>query len=134
MGVLKARAARGSDPAAGMEEALLAVSTSSAEYYTWGNQCDGWHLVKQPELSVIQERMPPGTAEVRHLHRLARQFFYVLRGKANLEVGGTDHELVAGQGLEVAPGTAHQMFNRSESDVEFIVVSQPHAHGDRELA
>ncbi len=110
------------------------ISVGTAEHYTWGGRCDGWHLVKRPELSVIQERMPPGTAEVRHLHRSARQFFYVLRGRAHLEAGGTDHELTAGEGLEVAPGTPHQMSNTSESEVEFIVVSQPHSHGDREPA
>lgn len=110
------------------------VSVETAEHYVWGGRCDGWHLVKRPELSVIQERMPSGTAEVRHLHRSARQFFYVLRGTAHLEAGGTDHELKAGQGLEVPPGTPHQMFNRSQTEVEFIVVSQPHSHGDREAA
>jgi mannose-6-phosphate isomerase-like protein (cupin superfamily) len=113
---------------------LPAISTSTAEHYNWGGRCDGWHLVKRPELSVIQERMPAGTAEVRHVHRSARQFFYVLRGRANLEMGGCDYELAAGEGLEVAPGTPHQMFNRSESEVEFIVVSQPQSHGDRERA
>ncbi len=110
------------------------VSISSAEHYTWGDRCDGWHLVDTPELSVIQERMPPRTAEVRHLHRLARQFFYVLRGAVHLEAGGVDHELTAGEGLEVAPGTPHRVANDSQGDAEFIVVSQPHSHGDREPA
>ncbi len=108
------------------------VSVGTARHYTWGGRCDGWHLVDRPELSVIQERMPPATSEVRHRHRSARQFFYVLRGTARLEAGGTTHELAEGDGLEVPPGTPHQMSNASESELEFIVVSQPHSHGDRE--
>jgi hypothetical protein len=44
------------------------ISIGSAEHYTWGSVCDGWHLVRRPELSVIRERMPAGTSEVRHFH------------------------------------------------------------------
>ena len=61
------------------------MSAGKAEHYQWGNGCDGWHLVNQPALSVIRERMPPGTAEVRHLHRNARQFFFVLSGTVHSE-------------------------------------------------
>jgi mannose-6-phosphate isomerase-like protein (cupin superfamily) len=50
-----------------------------------------------------------------------------------LEAGGTEHELTTGEGLQVEAGVAHQIFNRSEGAVEFLVVSQPPSHGDREL-
>jgi mannose-6-phosphate isomerase-like protein (cupin superfamily) len=110
------------------------ITIASAEHYTWGNQCDGWHLVRAEGLSVIQERMPPGTSEVRHRHARARQFFYVLAGRLHLEVEGTVHALDAGAGLEIAPGVAHQALNCSEGDVEFLVISQPPSHGDREAA
>jgi len=109
------------------------VSTASAEHYTWGTGCDGWHLVRAADLSVIQERMPPATAEVRHRHARARQFFYVLEGQLELEVEGTVHRLAAGVGLEIAPGAAHQACNCGAHDVVFLVVSQPPSHGDREL-
>jgi len=110
------------------------VSILNAEHYTWGNLCDGWHLVRTPELSVIQERMPPGTSEARHVHEHARQFFFVLEGAAVLEVDGLEHRLTAQQGLDVAPGTAHQIFNRAATDLHFLVISQPPSHGDRVLA
>ncbi len=109
------------------------VSPGSAEHYVWGERCDGWHLAKHAELSVIRERMPPGTAEVRHRHHHARQFFYVLSGVAVLEADGTDYQLQAGEGLQVEPGVTHQLFNRSQGAVEFLVVSQPQSHGDREV-
>jgi mannose-6-phosphate isomerase-like protein (cupin superfamily) len=109
------------------------VALESAEHYTWGEGCDGWHLVRHGELSVIRERMPPGTAEVRHFHHAARQFFFVLSGAAVLEAGGTEYPLRGGEGVQVDPGVPHQMFNRSQADVEFLVVSQPRSHGDREV-
>jgi len=110
------------------------VSLAIAEHYTWGAGCDGWYMVRHASLSVIRERMPPGAAESRHLHQVARQFFLVLSGVARLEVEGSHYELAPGEGLEVPPGAAHQIFNPGAESLEFLVVSQPHSHGDREAA
>ena len=110
------------------------TSAATAEHYTWGDGCDGWHLVRAPGLSVIEERMPPGTTEQRHYHAAAQQLFYVLAGELTMEVGGTVHRLTERTGLEVAPGEPHQARNESGGDVRFLVVSQPPSHGDRHPA
>lgn len=107
------------------------ISINNAEHYEWGDACEGWHLLAGDDLSVIEERMPPGTAEQRHRHERSRQFFYVLEGEAVLEMEGAAHVLCRGEGLHVPPGTAHQMRNDSAHDVRFIVVSAPKSHGDR---
>jgi mannose-6-phosphate isomerase-like protein (cupin superfamily) len=107
------------------------ISTNNAEHYTWGNNCDGWHLLRTPDLSIIEELMPPGTSETRHHHIRARQFFYVLEGELTMEVEHQHHTLQAGQGIEIAPGQAHQAINRTASPVRFLVTSQPPSHGDR---
>lgn len=59
---------------------IAPIDKANAEHYVWGGSNDGWHLVKRDEMSVIQERIVPGGAEVRHYHQRARQFFYVLSG------------------------------------------------------
>lgn len=107
------------------------ISKGNVEHYVWGQGCHGWHLLKSAELSVIHERMPPGTSEVRHYHRVARQFFFVLFGAATIEFDGKRETLRAHEGAEVPPGVPHQMFNESKHDVEFLVISQPPSHGDR---
>jgi mannose-6-phosphate isomerase-like protein (cupin superfamily) len=111
------------------------INKTSAEHYKWGGpqgtDCDGWHLVKTPELSVIEELMPPATSEVRHSHIHARQFFYVLEGELTLEVEHHNFVLQAGQGLEISPGQRHQAINRSARPVRILVTSQPPSHGDR---
>ncbi|MBW4649939.1 MAG: cupin domain-containing protein [Kastovskya adunca ATA6-11-RM4] len=107
------------------------ISKDTAEHYLWGDRCDGWHLVKQPQLSIIQERMPPGCSEVRHFHVFAWQFFFILSGIATLEIAGDRQILCTHEGVEVPPGVPHQMQNDSEEDLEFIVTSQPPSHGDR---
>ena len=107
------------------------VERRSAQHYSWGGGCDGWHLVQTAALSVIEERMPPGTSELRHHHQKANQFFYVLRGILNIEVEGNELALNSGQGLHISAGERHQVFNRSTHDVEFLVVSNPPSHSDR---
>jgi mannose-6-phosphate isomerase-like protein (cupin superfamily) len=107
------------------------ISSETAEHYTWGQRCDGWHLVRAEGLSVIQERMPPGTSEVRHFHQTARQFFFVLSGTLTIEAAGHRETLRTHQGFEVLPGVPHQVFNESGDLVEFLVISQPPSHGDR---
>lgn len=109
----------------------MKVSRADAEHYFWKNVCDGWHLVKRDDMSVIAEKMPPGTAEDTHYHATSRQFFYILAGEASMVLDGESILLKAGEGIEINPLQPHQMINDSESAVEFIVVSVPKAHGDR---
>lgn len=80
---------------------------------------------------MIAERVPPGASEVRHYHSAARQFFYVLSGKAVIEIEGRDVELTEGQGVEIPPGLKHQFINRSDEDVHVLVISHPNTRGDR---
>ncbi|WP_141432925.1 cupin domain-containing protein [Bacillus sp. 03113] len=112
----------------------MKISKHNAEHYIWGEICDGWHLVKNKDLSVIHERMPAHTSEVRHFHQKARQFFFVLSGNATLEMDGERITLNSNEGLEVPPLIPHQMLNESNEDIEFLVISQPISHGDRILA
>lgn len=109
-------------------------SVGTAEHYVWGDTCDGWFLVRSAERTVIQERVPPGASEARHSHAVAWQFFFVLSGEAILEVDGHDHRLQAHEGIEVPPGTPHQLRNESSADLHFLVISQPNSHGDRVAA
>ncbi|MBI3578059.1 MAG: cupin domain-containing protein [Ignavibacteriales bacterium] len=108
------------------------VSIEQAEHYTWGDTCDGWHLLKRDDLSVIQERVPPGKFEVKHFHHKSRQFFFILEGQATIEMAGKAIVLNKHQGLEIPPTVPHQFRNDSTEDVVFLVISAPKSHGDRE--
>ncbi|MEQ3624044.1 MAG: cupin domain-containing protein [Marinobacter sp.] len=107
------------------------ISKESAEHYHWGNGCDGWHLVKSSNLSVIQERVPSGCGEIRHFHKHSEQFFFVLAGVASLEVNGETHTLRSHQGLHVKAKMPHQLKNEHSEDLVFTVTSTPPSHGDR---
>jgi len=107
------------------------VSRENAEHYRWGNDCDAWYLVKDTALSVIEEFMPPGAAEIRHHHERAQQFFFVLVGEVLMEVEGEKTLVPAGSGIRVLPGKRHQVRNPSSKAARFLVISQPMSHGDR---
>lgn len=107
------------------------ISAATADHYAWGEHCDGWHLVRAQALSVIEERMPPGTAETPHWHSRARQFFYVLSGALVMDVEGEVHALPAGTGIEIKEGIAHQARNEGSEDARFLVISSPPHQGDR---
>ncbi len=112
----------------------MKVTQATAEEYQWGAGCLGWRFVDRAEMSVIRERMPPGTSEVRHHHEKSRQFFFILKGSARIESGGEQVRLVKDEGMEIPPGLDHQIFNDCEEDLEFLLISQPATKGDRILS
>jgi mannose-6-phosphate isomerase-like protein (cupin superfamily) len=93
---------------------MTLVNRGNAPHYVWGEVCEGWRLLAREDLSVIQERIPPGRGEVRHYHRRARQLFFVLEGE-----------------LEIPPGRRHRVWNPASADALFLVVSAPTTQGDR---
>jgi mannose-6-phosphate isomerase-like protein (cupin superfamily) len=115
---------------------MTSISISNAEHYTWASAisehtCEGWHLHRSASLSVIEERMPPATAERLHFHQHATQFFYVLAGELIIELNGEEHRLTPSTGLTIPALTPHQVFNRGVGDARFLVISQPPSHEDR---
>ena len=96
-----------------------------------GNDCRAWYLVNKPELSILQEMMPPHTEEVNHLHHHAQQFFFMLKGKATVEFEMKKTRIATGEGIYIAPNIHHKIKNETEEPIEFLLVSQPNAHGDR---
>ena len=109
----------------------MVVSIENAEHYVWGGICDGWHLLKRDDMSIIQERVPAGGAEVMHYHKNARKFFYILEGEGEIIVEDQRIVLKKGEGIEIAPDVKHQFRNQSEADVYFLVISVPSTRADR---
>ena len=98
------------------------MSKQTAPASTWGDNCQGWTLVTTDRLHVMQERMPPQTDEVRHVHDQTRQFYYVLTGQALVEVADQTEPLRAGEGVQIPPGMPHQLRNPSHARAIVVVV------------
>lgn len=99
---------------------MTVVNRNSAPHYKWGQGCDGWFLASSNDLLVIQERMPASSAERRHYHSKARQFFFVLQGQLTMELDGVVYDVPMMSGIEVAPNRPHQARNEGETEVEFL--------------
>ncbi len=106
-------------------------SINNASHYTWGNNCDGWHLLNTETLSVIQEKMPAGTSEQLHFHHHAQQLFYILSGIATFETEGNISIVKANESIHIAAGIKHCIANKNEQDLHFLVISQPNSQRDR---
>ena len=100
-------------------------------HYKWGEDCDGWNLVDEDTVSVKLEKMPPGTSEKTHFHNKAQQFFYILKGVAEIEMGGKLFRLNTGEGLHIKAGVQHRIVNSGNDDLEFILCSTPSTFNDK---
>lgn len=103
----------------------------NSDSYLWGVNCTAWHMVNNAHLSVIEESMPPHTQEKRHYHEFAQQFFRITKGRAIFELNGERFDLETGEGVHVPAMSRHSIINEQDEDLEFILISQPPAHGDR---
>ena len=107
------------------------VSRDSAAHYSWGGVCDGWRLLDGTNLSVIEERIPPGAGERLHAHAAARQLFYVLSGRLTIDIADETHVLGQGDAVHIEPGSPHRVKNAGADDAWFLVISSPTTRGDR---
>lgn len=106
-------------------------SKKNSEHYSWGSNCDSWILKDSRNLSVKQEIMPSGTAEKRHFHNNAEQFFYILKGEAVFYIDEEEFSVKTGESITILPKSEHYISNESTEDVEFLVISAPSTNNDR---
>lgn len=109
---------------------VMIVDRTNAEHYLWQGDCHGWRLCDTPDLAVIREAMPAGRSETRHRHVRARQVFYCLSGRLEIEAEGGTLTLGPGQSVTIAPGVPHVV--RAPEANDFLVISAPTTRDDRE--
>ena len=108
------------------------ISKRNAPSFTWRDVCEGWTLLDTANLHVIQERMPPATCELLHVHTHVRQLYFVLEGEAAIDFDDRTQLLRAGDALAIEPLRPHRMTNRSQQPLEFLVISSAPPRQDRE--
>jgi len=103
----------------------------NTEHYFWGNKCEGFHLVKTDDLSIIQEIMPPNTTEKLHFHKNSQQFFYILKGIATFEIENEIFIVKNGNSIHLLQNIKHKISNLESKELKFLVISQPTTRDDR---
>ncbi len=107
------------------------INQDNTAKYQWADGCLGWHYLNDQRLGIIREEMSLNTSETPHYHNIAQQFFYILKGLAEFNIEGQCVVLHVGEGIHISPGQRHSIKNNSKESLEFLVISEPHAHGDR---
>lgn len=92
---------------------------------------ESWTLTDQPHMHVMQEHLPPGCAERRHLHSAVEQLYYVLEGVATVRFDDHEETLSRGDAVHVPAAASHQMRNDSAGALEFLVISSSPPRRDR---
>ncbi len=107
------------------------ITLENADQYQWGNAGKGWLLSLSKDRTVAERELSPGVKEVRHYHKEAWQFFYILSGTGTMWVDGETVELSKNEAFEVDPQRHHQLSNTGEEQMRYLVFSTPNSYDDR---
>lgn len=69
--------------------------------------------------------IPAGCASRPHYHPVAEETYYILSGEGRMRVDDKELRLVPGDALLILPPEVHQIFNDTDSELEFIAVCAP---------
>lgn len=57
--------------------------------------------------------------------------FYILKGTATFEINNELIQVTESNGIHIKPNEKHRISNNTNSELEFLVISEPKSHGDR---
>jgi mannose-6-phosphate isomerase-like protein (cupin superfamily) len=83
--------------------------------------------------SLAEASLPAGCETQRHYHKLSEELYYVLSGRAVMEINGETRELVPGDAILIPPGAWHCI--RASNTLSFLCCcAPPYAHEDTYFA
>jgi len=70
-------------------------------------------------------RLPPQSANALHQHIEAEEFYFVVEGTGRIRVGEETLTIPKNGGLLVGPSQLRQIFNDTEADTLWLIISSP---------
>ena len=81
--------------------------------------------------SLAEARLPAGGSTQRHYHRDSEEIYFILEGRADMELEGTHAELGPGEGVAIPPGAWHEIVALGKQDLRFLCCcAPPYRHED----
>jgi len=81
--------------------------------------------------SLAEAMLPPGGTTQRHYHRRSEEIYFLLEGRAEMELEGERRELVRGEGVAIPPGAWHEIKTLGDSELRFLCCcAPPYTHDD----
>jgi len=79
--------------------------------------------------SLAEAVMQPRQSTDRHYHRLSEEFYFLLEGRARMEIDGEERDIGPGDAVLIPPGARHQI--TALSPLRFLCCcAPPYAHDD----
>jgi mannose-6-phosphate isomerase-like protein (cupin superfamily) len=73
--------------------------------------------------SLAQITILPGKSSLKHYHPDAEESYYILAGRARIEMNGAVREVKAGDAVLIPPNVTHQIFNASASNENLVFLA-----------
>lgn len=85
--------------------------------------------------SLAEARLPPGGTTTKHHHPQTEEIYYLLAGRARMEINGDVREVGPGDAIAIPPGAVHQVTNIGNDVLTFLCCCAPgYRHEDTVLA
>ncbi len=114
---------------------MLARSRGDAEAFTTADGSTIRVLVDGPLAGAVNESLAeaalePGQATERHYHRASEEIYYLLEGRAEMEVDGERAAVASGDAIVIPAGAWHQI-RAADEGVRFLCCcAPPYRHED----
>ena len=96
----------------------------------WGNYTV---LSDEDDHKVKRIVVHPGKRLSYQTHARRAEHWYVVSGTATVTLDGEDHQVPAGQAVDIAEGMAHRCANQGDEDVVFIEVQRGDYFGEDDI-
>jgi mannose-6-phosphate isomerase-like protein (cupin superfamily) len=81
--------------------------------------------------SLAEARLPPGGSTQRHYHAESEEIYFLLEGRAEMELEGERRVLGPGEAVAIPPGAWHEIRTLGDADVRFLCCcAPPYTHED----
>jgi mannose-6-phosphate isomerase-like protein (cupin superfamily) len=81
--------------------------------------------------SLAEASLPPGGSTQRHYHAESEEIYFLLEGRAEMELEGERRELGPGEAVAIPPGAWHEIKTLGDANVRFLCCcAPPYTHED----
>ena len=81
--------------------------------------------------SLAESRLPAGRSTQRHYHAVTEEIYFILEGRADMELDGAHAELGPGEAVAIPPGAWHEIVALGNVELRFLCCcAPPYTHED----
>jgi mannose-6-phosphate isomerase-like protein (cupin superfamily) len=81
--------------------------------------------------SLAESRLLAGRSTQRHYHAVTEEIYFILEGRADMELDGAHAELGPGEAVAIPPGAWHEIVALGDEELRFLCCcAPPYQHDD----